>query len=55
MLNSELEARYPALIGGVVTERHARTCRERGHAVWTVDGTDTGRCPRCGELKGESK
>lgn len=53
--NAELEARYPALNGGVVTERHARICRERGHALWTLDGKDTGICPRCGDVKGASK
>jgi hypothetical protein len=41
---------YPATEGRTVTEAHARICAERGHATWTVDGTDTGRCPRCGEV-----
>lgn len=45
---------YPALTGGVVTEAHARVCRERGHATHTVARPDgvrvwTGICPRCGE------
>lgn len=41
---------YPALTGDPVTERHARTCRESGHATHTVDGVDTGTCPRCGAV-----
>lgn len=48
--NRMVEAQFPALVGGVVTERHARVCRERGHARHTVDGTDTGLCPRCGDV-----
>lgn len=40
---------YPALNGQPVTERHARICREQGHATHTVDGADSGTCPRCGE------
>ena len=43
--------RFPALTGDVVTERHARICRERGHATHTVDGVDSGICPRCGDVK----
>jgi len=42
---------YPALTGNEPTERHARICREEGHATHLVDGVDTGICPRCGELK----
>lgn len=50
MMNMMLESNaYPALTGEVVTERHARICRERGHATHTVDGVDQGSCPRCGE------
>lgn len=41
---------YPALSGDVVTEGHARICRERGHATHTVNGVESGRCPRCGEI-----
>lgn len=41
--------RFPALNGEPVTEAHARTCREQGHATHTVDGVDSGTCPRCGE------
>lgn len=44
------EAQFPALVGGVVTERHARICQERGHAKHEVDGRDTGKCPRCGDV-----
>lgn len=40
---------FPALNGDVVTERHARTCREQGHATHTVDGVRQA-CPRCGEV-----
>lgn len=50
MLNHELESMFPALNGGVVTERHARICREQGHASHSVDGKDTGVCPRCGDV-----
>lgn len=42
---------YPALNGDVVTQGHADYCSDHGHATHTVDGVDTGRCPRCGELK----
>jgi hypothetical protein len=52
MSNAEIESRFPALVGGVVTERHARICREQGHARHTVDGVDTGTCPRCGDVIG---
>lgn len=45
-----LSVDFPALNGGVVTERHARICRERGHATHTVDGVDRGSCPRCGDV-----
>lgn len=41
---------YPALTGEVVTERHARICAERGHASHTVNGRDSGTCPRCGTV-----
>ncbi|MBB5833426.1 hypothetical protein [Kribbella italica] len=40
----------PALAGEVVTEFHARICREVGHATHTVDGIDQGVCPRCGDV-----
>jgi hypothetical protein len=43
---------FPALNGETVTEAHAAFCAERGHATHTVDGVDTGVCPRCGEVKG---
>ena len=49
MLNHEIESAFPALTGGVVTERHARICRERGHARHDVDGVPQDRCPRCGD------
>lgn len=41
---------YPALTGSVVTEAHARLCRESGHAVHLVAGIDQGVCPRCGDV-----
>lgn len=41
---------FPALNGQPVTEAHAQVCRERGHATHTVDGVDSGTCPRCGEV-----
>lgn len=40
---------YPAFEGRVVTERHARICRERGHAVCTQEGVMALHCPRCGD------
>lgn len=42
--------RFPALVGGVVTEKHACLCREQGHARHEIDGKDTGLCPRCGDV-----
>lgn len=39
---------FPFLYGDYVTERHARVCRERGHAEHRVNGVLTGTCPRCG-------
>lgn len=42
---------YPALNGEVVTEAHARICRERGHATYTQDGIESDFCPRCGVRK----
>lgn len=44
---------FPALNHEPVTERHSRICREKGHATHTVDGKETGICPRCGEVKNE--
>lgn len=41
---------FPAVTGRTVTERHARICRENGHATHTVNGADSGLCPRCGEV-----
>lgn len=41
---------FPVPTGDVVTQRHADTCAELGHATWTVDGKDKGICPRCGEV-----
>jgi len=50
---TDAEARdMPALNGAVVTERHARFCRENGHAVHTIDGVPSPWCPRCGETTG---
>src|SRR5688572_25961685 len=41
---------FPAADGTrPVTERDARICRERGHAVHTSDGIPTGFCARCGD------
>jgi hypothetical protein len=40
---------YPAASGEVVTEGHARYCRDHGHAAHTVNGVPSPRCPRCGE------
>jgi hypothetical protein len=51
MLNPEIESKFPVLVGGVVTERHARICRERGHAQHVVDGVVMERCPRCGDVR----
>lgn len=41
---------YPALDGRPVTQGHADICQREGHATHTVDGVDTGTCPRCGEV-----
>lgn len=41
---------YPALNGDPVTERHARICREVGHATYVVDGVKQDVCPRCGDV-----
>jgi hypothetical protein len=32
-----------------VKQGHADYCAQWGHATWTVDGADMGRCPRCGD------
>lgn len=48
-MNRNME--MPAVRGEVVTTFHANVCGERGHAVHTVAGKDTGVCPRCGEVK----
>jgi hypothetical protein len=42
---------FPALAGEQVTERDAKVCATRGHATHTIDGKDTGICPRCGDHK----
>lgn len=42
-----------ALNGTVVTEAHAKVCRERGHATHKVDGIEQIHCPRCGEARTE--
>lgn len=34
----------------VVTQGHADYCAAHGHATWTDDGVDMGRCPRCGTV-----
>lgn len=47
---------FPALEGNVVTEGHARYCRENGHATNMILGTNalpesvSETCPRCGEF-----
>lgn len=41
--------RFPALHGETVTEAHAKTCQEQGHATHTVDGVPSAICPRCGD------
>lgn len=33
----------------LVTQGHADYCADHGHATWTRDGVDVGRCPRCGD------
>lgn len=40
----------PAINGEVVTEGHAKYCRDNGHMTYKVDGVDQGMCPRCGEI-----
>jgi len=40
---------YAAVSGQVVTEAHVKACAAEGHKTHTVDGVDTGICPRCGE------
>jgi hypothetical protein len=52
MLNYALS--YPALAGEPVTEGHSQWCKQNGHATHTVDGVDTGLCPRCGDVKSAS-
>lgn len=42
---------FPALNGEVVQERHARICRENGHATHTVNGVVSLICPRCGDAR----
>jgi hypothetical protein len=39
-----------ALLGEGVTQAHTDYCAAHGHATHTVDGTDTGVCPRCGAV-----
>ena len=41
---------FPALDGLPVTQRHADQCARFEHATHTVDGVDSGVCPRCGEV-----
>lgn len=40
-----LERSFPE---NVVTQGDADYCRDHGHAFHTIDGVDTGICPRCG-------
>lgn len=42
---------FPALDGRPVTQGHANMCTSKGHATHTVNGVDTGVCPRCGDVK----
>lgn len=39
-----------SLKGEVVTQGHADYCAAHGHATHTVDGVDSGVCPRCGDV-----
>lgn len=48
MMNYGDAGLFPALHGGVVTERHAQICADLGHSVHTVDGQRAETCPRCG-------
>lgn len=41
---------FPAVDGRVVTEAHAKICRERGCSTYVKNGMDMGFCPRCGEV-----
>jgi len=41
---------FPAVDGRVVTEAHAKICRERGCSTYVKNGIDMGFCPRCGEV-----
>lgn len=50
LMDTTTTAKFPALTGDVVTERHARACRENGHATHTVNGVASTLCPRCGEV-----
>lgn len=42
---------YPAAAGEPVLDHHSHICEQVGHATHTVDGIDTGVCPRCGAVK----
>lgn len=41
---------FPAVDGRVVTEAHAKICRDRGCSTYVKNGIDMGFCPRCGEV-----
>lgn len=41
---------FPAIFGWTVTEKHAKECAEKGHAMHIVDGEVMDICPRCGDL-----
>lgn len=45
----------PAINNEPVTTAHVMTCLLHGHAIHTVDGVDTGICPRCGEPNKENQ
>lgn len=45
---------YHAVNGQTVTQADANACASEGHKTHTVDGVDTGVCPRCGEVKAEA-
>lgn len=45
-----LESSFPE---NVVTQGDADYCRDFGHAFHTVDGVDSGTCPRCGNVTPE--
>lgn len=55
-MNNHFANTFPSLEGNVVTEGHARYCRDNGHARNAIIGKNgeiveiSERCPRCGEI-----